>query len=249
MIGDHTNAIVRMVGVSHLQWGKNTYVVRPRTYAALAFRLKGTATIECGGETWHIDPNDVWYFPQGLGYTAKYTSTEMVAIHFVTERDDDRPEKFTFAHPQTLYPLFLKAHRLWEKKDPGYHAHVMATLYEILGEIAVNEHAAVLPAPFVQAVEYLRAHFRETDWNIGDVCRDVGIGETAFRQRFKTVYHTTPADYVIGLRLEYARDLIASGVSVETAAYESGFNDPKYFARVVKSRFGCSPRDLKLYGK
>ncbi|MBQ3099216.1 MAG: AraC family transcriptional regulator [Kiritimatiellae bacterium] len=36
---------------------------------------------------------------------------------------------------------------------------------------------------------------------------------------------------------------------IETAAYESGFNDPKYFARVVKSRFGCTPRALKAYGK
>jgi AraC-like DNA-binding protein len=38
-------------------------------------------------------------------------------------------------------------------------------------------------------------------------------------------------------------------MTIEDAACESGFNDPKYFARVVKKHFGCTPRDLKLYGK
>ena len=56
-------------------------------------------------------------------------------------------------------------------------------------------------------------------------------------------------EYITRLRLEYARRLIANGVSVESTAYESGFNDPKYFARVVKKHFGCTPRNLKTYGK
>ena len=51
------------------------------------------------------------------------------------------------------------------------------------------------------------------------------------------------------LRLEYARSLITNGVSVETAAYECGYNDAKYFARVVKKQFGCTPRELRNYGK
>ena len=28
-----------------------------------------------------------------------------------------------------------------------------------------------------------------------------------------------------------------------------GFNDPEYFARVIKQQFGCTPRELKTYGK
>ena len=38
-------------------------------------------------------------------------------------------------------------------------------------------------------------------------------------------------------------------VMVTNAAYESGFNDPKYFARVVKKCLNCTPRDLKNYGR
>ena len=58
-----------------------------------------------------------------------------------------------------------------------------------------------------------------------------------------------PVAYITDLRLEYARNLISGGMSIEAAAVESGFNDPKYFARRVKKHFGCTPSKLKTYGK
>ena len=42
--------------------------------------------------------------------------------------------------------------------------------------------------------------------------------------------------------------LIAGDENVEAAALASGFSDAKYFARVVKRHFGCTPRQLKHYG-
>ena len=81
------------------------------------------------------------------------------------------------------------------------------------------------------------------------ICTEAGIGATQFRQLFKKYYQKTPMEYITSLRLEYARSLISNGVPVEKASFESGFNDSKYFARVVKKYFGCTPRELKTYGK
>ena len=69
------------------------------------------------------------------------------------------------------------------------------------------------------------------------------------RRLFKKYYDKTTIEYITSLRLEYARNLISNGMSIENAASESGFNDSKYFARVVKKQFGCSPREFKAYGK
>ena len=44
-------------------------------------------------------------------------------------------------------------------------------------------------------------------------------------------------------------DIISCGENIESAAEKSGFNDPKYFSRVVKKHFKCTPRELKLYGR
>ncbi|MBQ3224580.1 MAG: helix-turn-helix domain-containing protein, partial [Oscillospiraceae bacterium] len=62
-------------------------------------------------------------------------------------------------------------------------------------------------------------------------------------------YKKTPVEYITDLRIEHARSLIASNTPIETAALMSGFNDPKYFSRVVNKKFGHSPRKWKLYGK
>ena len=56
-------------------------------------------------------------------------------------------------------------------------------------------------------------------------------------------------EYITKSRLESARNLISCGVPIAQAAEQSGFNDPKYFARVVKKHFGCTPREFKTYGK
>ena len=81
------------------------------------------------------------------------------------------------------------------------------------------------------------------------VCAETGISATLFRKLFKKHYQKTPTEYITSLRLEYARNLISSGMAIKNAAYESGFNDPKYFARVVKKCLNCTPRDLKDYGR
>lgn len=66
---------------------------------------------------------------------------------------------------------------------------------------------------------------------------------------FKKYYLKTPVEYITDLRLEYARNLISGNMPIEQAALGSGFSDPKYFARVVKKNFGCTPKDLKMFGK
>ena len=44
-----------------------------------------------------------------------------------------------------------------------------------------------------------------------------------------------------------AQTLIADGVPIEAAALQSGFNDPKYFARMSKKYLHRTPSELKDY--
>lgn len=242
------NPAITIESVEHMRWQGGTFRVAPRNYCALAFRIRGTARIEAGGATYTLNTNDVLYVPQDLGYTATYSDTEMIVFHFVTRRSDKRIEIYSMEDSGRIYKLFLRAQALWQNKEPGYTVYAMSQLYAVLGTILETQTKTNLPPHFLQAVSYINENYQSAI-TMRRICEASGISATVFRQLFKEHYHKTPVAYITELRLEHARNRIAGGISIEQAAAESGFNDPKYFARVVKKYFDCTPRDLKNYGK
>ena len=111
--------------------------------------------------------------------------------------------------------------------------------------IAGPNSVLYLPQNFVNAVCEIMSSFKNSDISVSLVCKNAGICETSFRELFKKYYIKTPIEFITDLRIENAKGLISNGLSVEAAAYESGFNDPKYFAQIVKKKLGCTPSELK----
>ncbi len=249
MLYSGNNPILRIVSVEHMRWSEGTFTVAPREYSALSFRISGSATIRSGDNEYFINTNDILYLPQKMGYSADYTDTEMIVIHFVTMREDSDIELYTLQNSEQIYKLFLQALALWKNKEPAFTVYTMSLLYSVLGELLEKETKINLPPHFLNAISFINSNYKNQNISIDLICAQAGMGATAFRQLFKTHYQKTPLAYITDLRLEYARNLISGGMPIELAAYESGFHDPKYFARVVKKHFGCTPRDLKTYGK
>ena len=249
MLYDGDNSVLNITAVERMQWSSGRFHISPRPFSALAFRISGSATITVGGVSYPVGPNDVLYLPQNLAYTAEYSDTEMLVFHFVTATDDPTPQTYTLGNPEKVYQSFLRAHTLWQNKAPGYVSYVMSQFYSVLGQICEKETVQSLPGGFLKAVAYINANFRNNALTVPQVCEIADISATAFRALFKKQYQKAPVAYITDLRLEYARNLISGGMSIEAAAVESGFNDPKYFARRVKKHFGCTPSKLKTYGK
>lgn len=249
MLYDGNNPVLQIIGVEQLCWRGGTFDVKPREFSALAFRISGTATITANGEKYHINSNDILYLPQHIAYKAEYTDTEMLAIHFTTSENDRAPEIYSFQNTEQIYKLFLNALHFWKNKEPGFHIYTFSQLYMILGVILEKSTKTNQPAHFLNAVSFINSNYKNSALSVDRICAEAGISATVFRQLFKRHYQKTPTEYIASLRLEYARNLIAGGMAIEKVAYESGFNDAKYFARVVKKHFGCTPRELKNYGK
>lgn len=249
MLYNGNNPILRVIGVERIGWSGESFKVAPREYSALTFRIKGSATITGGGKEYNINTNDILYLPQNIGYTADYSDTEGITIHFITAMNDREIEVYSLKNVEQVYKLFLQARSVWENKSPGFEVYVMAQLYTILGTLLENDTKTRLPQHFLNAVSFINSNFNNSELSIGVICSNAGIGATEFRRLFGQYYGKTPTEYITDLRLEMARNLISNGVSIEKAAYDSGFNDSKYFARVVKKRFGCTPKAFKVYGK
>lgn len=62
---------------------------------------------------------------------------------------------------------------------------------------------------------------------------------------FKAAFHVTPVAYRLGLRLQKARELLASStLNVGQVARSVGFSDPLYFSRLFHRAFGMVPSEL-----
>ncbi len=249
MLYNGDNPIVRIEGVFHMKWSGGNFDVAPRKHSALAFRIKGEALIRSRGREYSVGVNDVLYLPQNVEYTAEYTDTEMIVVHFITAADDGCLEVYSSDDAESLYKAFTKCFSLWESKQTGYRLFVTSELYGILGILMKSETAVRLPSYFLSAVSYINSNYRSPSLSIPEVCKYAGISETVFRALFKEHYKKTPVAYINDMRVEYARCLIANGYTVDSASSESGFGDPKYFARTVKKLYGCTPRSFKNWGK
>ena len=117
------------------------------------------------------------------------------------------------------------------------------------GMIDIVKQKQTLHGSFINAQSIINSRFRDNSLSIKNVCREAKISETYFRKLFAEHLGKTPTTYITQLRIEYAQNLISNGTSINDASYASGFNDPKYFSRVVKKRLNCTPKEFKSYGK
>ncbi|MFN4315637.1 MAG: helix-turn-helix domain-containing protein [Chitinophagaceae bacterium] len=62
---------------------------------------------------------------------------------------------------------------------------------------------------------------------------------------FKRFYGQTPKQYLIGQRIEKAKELLKLGMTVTDVCFEVGFDSPCSFSTVFKARTGKSPLTFK----
>lgn len=75
-----------------------------------------------------------------------------------------------------------------------------------------------------------------------EMARRAGLAESTFAAAFRATYGVPPLRYLNDLRLERARDLLASsGASIEEVAAACGFNDLPWFSRNFRRRYGMTP--------
>ena len=72
------------------------------------------------------------------------------------------------------------------------------------------------------------------------------MSEAMFTRHFKRVYGCTPVQYLIRVRLEAAKELLATtDRSFEDIAKECGFRSAKYFGEMLKKNEHVTPRELR----
>lgn len=86
--------------------------------------------------------------------------------------------------------------------------------------------------------------------SLKDLAQKAFLSESRFSHVFKDITGTSPKNYIISTRLEKSCDLLASSnLSIIKICQELGYENPAYFSRLFKSKFGTSPTQFRKNSK
>lgn len=225
----------------------------PRRYIRnheLVLITKGKGSICIENSLFEVMAGDLIYFYPGQAHSLTVTQEpcmEFYGVHFELPANMDKLPLPDICHPESilrLEALFKNLHDIHRQKQYLYKWRQNLILQHILCEIFLALHTPDEPMSIIRVRKAL-AYIHE------DPCRTIrietllalaGVQKTVFMEAFRSVTGTTPCQYILNQRLEYARDLLLeSTLSVAAIAEQCGFSDSFYFSRCFKKRYFLSP--------
>lgn len=101
-----------------------------------------------------------------------------------------------------------------------------------------------------KVMEIMDARMDDSNLTIDEFAQKLGMGRTVFYQKLKSIVGLSPVDFIREMRIKRAKQLIETGeYNVSTIAYMTGFNDPKYFSKCFKKKYGMTPSEFQNKGQ
>ncbi|MDP4214708.1 MAG: two-component regulator propeller domain-containing protein, partial [Bacteroidota bacterium] len=118
-------------------------------------------------------------------------------------------------------------------------------------QVEANPAMVKLDSPdelFMQkALILIEKNISNPDFSVEEMSRELYLSRVALYKRLLALTGKTPIEFIRSIRLKRAAQLLEmSRFTVAEIAYESGFNNPKYFSRYFKAEFGMLPSAYQL---
>ncbi|MEM6631865.1 MAG: helix-turn-helix domain-containing protein [Bacteroidota bacterium] len=91
---------------------------------------------------------------------------------------------------------------------------------------------------------YIRANLSK-QLSIGELAHQSGFGKTNYFHKFKEATGMTPVNFILKERIEYAKKLISPHSSLQSIAFQSGFNSYEHFCKSFKKFEQLTPLKYK----
>lgn len=118
---------------------------------------------------------------------------------------------------------------------------IVRVLDQFMDAVFAAETANSVAVIAREAIRYMMENLN-TELTVADIAFSVHISPSHFSHLFKQETGIAPMDYLTGLRLEKAKELLCSlELSISEIAERCGYEDPSHFSRVFKKAQGIPP--------
>ena len=95
-----------------------------------------------------------------------------------------------------------------------------------------------------KSILYIQANLAK-QVTIDQLAQLSGLGKTNYFNKFKASTGMTPVNFIMKERIEYAKKLISSDSSLQSIAFQSGFNTYEHFCKSFKRQEKLTPMKFK----
>ena len=95
-------------------------------------------------------------------------------------------------------------------------------------------------------IETIKENLTSNDFSIDTLCEKMGLSRSNLFRKLKGLIQMSPSDLIIKIKLSKAEELMKNKnfSRISDIAYESGFQDPKYFSTLFKKHYGKTPKEF-----
>lgn len=227
-----------------------------RPYHALIFKIDGESVYAFYDKKISLSQGQVLFIPKGATYTVSRVSPEeshYAVINFTASLPNCQPRLFPsrnfheFKHMiDRLIRVLLFYNLSGVLEGMSLFYKIAAVLHQYERKNYCNSDKRNLIKP---ATDYLENNIFDCGLKIGQLHALCNISDTYFRKIFIAVYGISPKKYVLQKRLAQAKNILDCGdyTYVYAVAAAVGFEDPLYFSKVFKNRYGYLPSDPESF--
>lgn len=226
--------------------GKDFHQNRPMHGLILNEEIASKDYIFSDGRVLHTKGNELFYLPKGSTYQVKtYEGGGCYAINFDAELSDE-PFLMHLRDVEGVRKIFHGAAKRWKAHDLMREMIAMRALYEIvLAAVAEQERdyqSSANVEKLAPAMAVIESRFTDNALSVAELSSLCGMSEVYFRRLFEGRFGISPKEYLIRMRIEYAKSLLASEqFTVGEVAELCGYAEPCHFSREFSKRVGVSP--------
>ena len=224
-------------------YGHTDISMPPRNFSALSYRMSSDASLSCTDNELEVCGGSLTFFPAGVGYTRRCTHDRMLVIHLDVENYVGYTLESVMPKDTDVYSYFSRIVDVWTKRQAGYRYRANALLYEMMANLYCEYFVgANIPSVIEKAVKEIHARYTDSSLTVSELAAHAGVSEVYLRRVFREHFGVSPKQYVIDLRIEYAKSLLGIGdIPINEVATRAGFTEPKHFAVAFRKKTGYPP--------
>ena len=95
-------------------------------------------------------------------------------------------------------------------------------------------------------LQVMNDNIENSELNIDMLASEFNMSRTVFFTKIKSLTGFSPVEFIREMRFERAAEYMrTTNMSISEISYQVGIDDPRYFSRCFKQKFGETPSDYK----